>query len=454
MNDSKVKFRRYDLRLSLSKKEFLVIQELQKNPLISYTELAKRLRTDLKNIRRIIKKLSSFDEEGSQEEDRQKRQGKRTPLNFYAVFDYTMLGLRAVNFLVECKNEEEMRVAEYFCDVHPYTFFRTRIFGGSFRGLFVKYHVPPTGFAFIEEAYQRLQSEGLISNYRVIINNDVIAQETVPDISAYDPIDQEWNFSLEEFDNHLKWIRARDTPFLMSGKPRSLSHLGRLDIFDIMILREWSYGAGPRKSNNEVLSNILSDELRIYHDYSKCDGLCENLSCRGLDVDRYLVAKRKNKLQELDLITGYGIGFDRKKVSLFNRYLFIGKTDKIFLQKLSVSLEKGYFPFTSVLGIDEPAGDDSLITFYWWVESPPRQSNDFVTWLFERTVEVQVYVVSNEFDHSSRYELYHENFVAHAVDPTNPWRVDEQYCLTTPINEILRVAKQKGIKGEEKVEGN
>ncbi|MFW9994684.1 MAG: winged helix-turn-helix transcriptional regulator [Candidatus Odinarchaeota archaeon] len=437
--------------MSLSSKEFQFLQILQREPMISYTELARRLNTNLKTIRQIIRKLSEPDvEEGDAARiktattKKDMQQGMRTPLNFYAIINYSLLGLMHKSFLVSCNSEKQMEKVEQFCDQHPYTSYRARVYGGQDSGLYIIFHIPPNAFSHLSDALSALKKSGVLQNFTTLTQEEQSTITTVPDINAYNPHTNTWDFSVNSFRERLDWM----SPVVPDTKPtqKEIDHFVEgIDLLNMMILREWMFGAGPRKQKSEILRNFINDPEGVYHDYSSCKKDCDSLNCRISNLNRHLVAQREKILRKSGIIKGYGIGFDRSKVLIYNRLFFAGTASREFLAKLAQSLYKGLFPFSSVITLSSVEDSVESMSFCWWLEAPPKESTSMVTWLFKNCLNLQTFIISNKFSDSIRYPIYHENYKPSAAETDGPWIISKQYCFDQPLYGIIDIADQSSI---------
>lgn len=400
--------------MSLSKQEFAVLQELQRDPMIKYSHLAKRLKISQTTLRKILRSLGAV-------EDKKVELGQRTPIITMAMYEWAILGLKRASFHVICKNVAQMRAVELFCDAHPYTSYRMRIFGGN-PGLYLLFFTPPEGLRYLEEALTHLQDRGFIDHFVTLVGEPTYDVNTFPDYTAYDPKSGAWAFDIKDFAVRLNRLGSDSTTAV---SPETRSQLSQVEPVDLMILREWTYGAGPRKQISEILANFEKDDLGVYKE-----------ELERYTVDRHIISKRINKINDMGLVRNYRVWFDQEKVLIFNRTFLWGTADFDFLSKLARVLKEGRsFPFNSVLAVGPP--DSSNIAQYvWWVELPPKETAALVNWLFEKTMELRTSLVSDRYNDSAVYYFYHKNFVPNQSGKGGSWRVSKEYCLDEPLSSV------------------
>lgn len=425
--------------MALSKKEYLVIQELQRDPFITYNDLAERLEVSNTTIRNIINSLNSFSETENISEDQRKRRGKRTPLNFVALYDYKRLELKHASFLIECQDKTQMEIFENFCDLHPYTAFRSRIHGGL-NGIYVIFHIPKEIYEFLIESLNILKEKGLIKRYRPLVFDSYIYKVTLPDFGNFDPETSEWHFPFKNKAQKMPSLSEKNLISQISKKDsQDYPIINNLDIIDIMILREWGYGAGPRKLKSEILN-----ALTYKNQPDEIPDLYQNARNKVV-LNRTILSNHIDKLMESDLIRDFIVAFDRERVLIYNRIFFQGTASLSFLQDLLELIEqfdddgKRVFPFETVLTIAQPNKKDYTTDFTWWLDIPPKESSFIMSWLFEQVINLQTFLVSNRWEDTSNYPIWHENFIATKDSEVGGyWNVEKNYCLDIPLEELFK----------------
>ena len=202
-------------------------------------------------------------------------------------------------------------------------------------------------------------------------------------------------------------------------KDHDKSILNNLDKIDIMILNEWGYGAGPRKTKAELLNNLSNG--KIYKNF-----------IQDLKLNRYIISDHVDALLKHNVINQVSIGFDRRKIQILTTLFFIGKAKKKFLNAFGNYIRSDEFPFDSTLSVGDYSPETQTATYSWWVSFTASIVSKFTEFLFENSEQLQTFIVSyNALDNES-YPLYHANFI---YDPenNNHWNITEENCLINPL---------------------
>lgn len=424
----------------MSAVERKIIKLLVENPLISNAEIVRRLRISPNLVRRVIDSLMISNRQNVQENTEVSKQERVFQPFLFTVLDPSKLGFTAVSFMVEVRTMTQEKAVIFFCDHHPFTTHRLRVFGGNFQGLFVRFKGPERCISNLAFSFQRLQEENLITSYRHILHDEKLFVHTGPDISAFDLGTNTWNFSLDQFDESLNSERGENTRRQSRPRQQQEPLLEEWDPLDLMLLREWADGLGLRKSNNQVLRDLLSDSSRLYHDYKTCDGSCPDLSCRNLHLDRYVIAQRKEFLLSSGIIVGCEVVFVQQKLGTFNQILFEGEAGSDLLNHLTTALTNRQFPFTSVLAMASPTDPStpSPVRFFWWMKCPPNHMNALVQWMMKRSANVQVFLPSTRPEDYRLNINYHHSLLTQLLKIKNDSKGEDDDFLTQPLQTTLK----------------
>ena len=414
--------------MTLSENEYRVLNVLLKDPSLSYTEIAQTIGLSVTSIRNLLFSLMEYGDSSSFEEDGitpvktnssyVNLEYKPNKLSFYCKFNYDMLNLRKVDFFISCSSIYQMENATKFCDAHPYTAFISRIYGGE-NGLFVIFILPPNSLDMLLFCFEVLKQENLIDNYNQIIKFSRFTIYSALKVDVFDANQDKWNFTFEDFKSKLTdYAEKTDSPnhFEIEGNQ---SILEKLDKIDIMILNEWGYAAGPRKTKAELLNNLSTG--KIYAHYVK-----------GLKLNRYIISDHVDSLLKQNIINNIGIGFDRRKIQILATLFYSGIADSKFLNTFANFIQDNVFPFESTFNVGDLDSASQTAHFTWWVSFTPDIVSKFTEFLYENSLQLQTFIVTSNIFDIENYPLYHANFICDSPN-SGHWNTSEENFINGPL---------------------
>lgn len=421
--------------MDISLKEFNLLQELQRYPLITYSDLAKKLGCSITTVRKYLDKLMASEQEEIITTSKKKEtvRLRTSPLQLFTFFQYEKLNLFRSSFLLEAKNQKSIDRLVIFCEHHPYTSFRAQLHGGM-NGIYIVFYSPLEIIDQLHVLFNFLKEKKKIVDFKEIISLPSMTIRTKPDISLFNPETSKWDFNFESFCRYIENIELKNESFQHPPRKSNDFVLHDLCKLDIMILREWGYGAGLRKTHREILNNITTES--VYRQNSDVTG----------KIDRYVISERVNFLMDLDIINHCAIAFNREKISLFNRIFYVGKAKANFLLKLAKTLDLFNFPFSSIFTLDSFSKRDESVSFSWWIDIPPKELSKLTRWIFGHTETLETYLVSTKTIDVENYPIYHENIVISEKPEPHHWNADHNYCSLDPISVIISKEELKEFK--------
>lgn len=427
--------------MSLSENEYRVLSALLKDPSLSYTDIAQDLNLSVTSIRNLLFSLMDYSTTSSVEEDGttplgtknsyQSSTSKKTnSLNFFAQFNYDLLNLKRYDFFITCSTLEQMENVKKFCLAHPYTSFRGRIHGGT-GGFYILFFMPAEILDMLIFTLDVLKRERLINDYSQLLKISNFTAFSSLKIDVFDVTQNRWNFDFDQFkDNFLDFGSKPDSKDFFK-KEQHKSILSKLDKIDALILNEWGFGAGPRKTKAELLNNITN--FPIYQDFIK-----------DLKLNRYIVSDHVDALNKEKIIKNVGIGFDRKKIQILTTLFFSGKSNTNFLNAFANFIQSENFPFESTLSVGDVDVNSQEASYTWWVNFTADIVSIFTEFLFENSNNLQIFIVVTKFSEMEEYPLYHANFTTESPN-TGHWTTSVEDCLLNPLKEFFGPDKAQSL---------
>jgi DNA-binding Lrp family transcriptional regulator len=393
--------------LSLSENEYRVLDVLLKDPSLSYTEIAHKLNLSVTSIRNLV--------------DNASERKKTNILNFYAKFNYDLLSLERYDFFISCSTMEQLENVKQFCLFHPYTNFRARMHGGT-NGIYAIFLIPKEGFDFLILSLEILKIKEFITDFKQLILDPQFIISSSLKIDVFDINLNRWNFDFDSFKQIVQDYEESISDENLFQKPKERSILPQLTNLDLMILNEWGFGAGPRKTKAELLENIQNGSS--YKKYTT-----------ELKLNRYIISDHVDSLLATNIIENIGIGFDRRKILILTILFYVGEANINFLKSFSVYINSSEFPFESTLVVGKDISDSNKAPFTWWVSITPNLASKFTEFLFENSIQLQTFIVAYNSQDIDSYPLYHANFVL--TENGGQWNTNKDYCLLTPLKYTL-----------------
>ena len=179
------------------------------------------------------------------------------------------IGLELDDFVLQVTSHNALEKIEEFCETHPYTSYRSRVFGGNTRGIMLQFRQPDTARPHLLEAFEVMMKNSLISEVRELptLNEEYGSSFTRPRIEALNPDTMGWKFDWD------KWWSACPEKIQSNEKNQTMSNeLVPLDELDVRIIQEISMNA--RRKNIEIIAlrryrimtRVITESRVIYHD--------------------------------------------------------------------------------------------------------------------------------------------------------------------------------------------
>jgi DNA-binding Lrp family transcriptional regulator len=307
------------------------------------------------------------------------------------------IGLELDDFVLQVKSHDALLKIEQFCESHPYTSYRARVFGGKVQGIMLQFRQPDAARPHLLSAFEVMKSNGLISKVRELptLNEEYGSSFTKPRINAWNPEIMGWVFDWD------KWWAACPNKIQSKVKvPSQIDELVQLDELDVRILQEVSTDA--RRKNIEIIEALNMDKNE--------PGIQQKISA---------------KLKRLDeeVIESYRVFINWTHFDVYNTPLIIAEADEEMTDRLISYLSVSKFPFGSSIR----KTDDG---FVWSARLPSAHLSELVSFVWKLTKNYEILII--DYKHSQVYGLWAETFDG----KTNSWRTDREFCLDTPLKAI------------------
>ncbi len=347
---------------------------LQEGPMDRLEELAKRVSMSRTTVAQYLKYLSG------QTSASDKRYFRVVP-----DFDENALDLQTVDVFFETPSFQSLIQVEALCDIHPYTKFRARCYGGTSE-VFVQFRIPKSTETQLDRFFRESKKQGKFSKYRILPTENVASLFTVPKLQFWNNETFTWDFDWNE------WIQKPGLTRREIYAQESSSHLEFLSKNDIAILR------------------YLSDGMR-----RKQRLIIEDLQSVGISFSTQEFSRRFKFLRENYIPRSY-VYVDIEAFDLYSNVVLTAESTNGFPNELRRKLLSNPIPFQSTL-----KATDSYL--FWYLRLPPSHLSTLLTYLHERVDNLRVSMIDHE--KSEVYGLWPEAF----DETKHAWRTDADFLL-------------------------
>ncbi|MFW9993991.1 MAG: Lrp/AsnC family transcriptional regulator [Candidatus Odinarchaeota archaeon] len=359
--------------MNLKHEDFTLILALETDPFMPMTELATLL-----GISRITVK--------KRVEDLKKRGIIRNPI---ALYSPKKLGLKRVSVRASLSSISALHVLEQACDEHPYTHYRTRLFGGGY-GLFMQFDIPNGSMTLLKDFLDRLQTEQVIETYDMLESTG-LQVEAFPDLSRFNPSSSSWDFSWKTWFNSLSQFPS-SLPSLVESEP----DYSGFTVSSFKILRLLTSNASLRQVDiRKQLSLSRTEVSRLYNHA----------------MDNYI-----DKIRFM---------YNREMFDLTETYIAFGNPVKLETAgQIYHAIEDNPPPFHLALDISKAA------KIHLWANMSTVQASEFAFSVWEALGNIQIYTLDTKS--SALYWFYPDNFDFDEMR----WRISRAYIVDDPLNRI------------------
>ncbi|MBD3157210.1 MAG: hypothetical protein GF309_00350 [Candidatus Lokiarchaeota archaeon] len=307
------------------------------------------------------------------------------------------IGLEIHSFLVSVRSYDAVTKLEAFCDAHPYTSYRGRIFGGRHQGLFLQFREPSDAKEYVLDALLTMKEKGIVSKIREFPNlSSWKSINTRPKLHAWNPSQMVWEFDWEQW-----WNNIRKEPDHHDYESRGAVQAIPIDGFDVQLLQEITKDA--RRKNTDIIRALGRDPYE-----------------KGLQQD---VSRRIRRLEK-EVVKSYRLFINWTYFDVYNTPMVIAKADKDQVEILMYHLENSVFPFGSNIRRIEGG-------FIWSARLPSAHLSEMVKLVWEIADSFELLMI--DYKQSQMYALWAEAW----NETSQSWRIGKDFCLNSPLESVI-----------------
>ena len=306
------------------------------------------------------------------------------------------IGLETDDFLLKVDSYDSLQKIEKFCEVHPYTSYRARIFGGDKQSIMVQFRQPDEARIHLLNAFEKMMKARIITQIREIptLRSEYGSTHTRPRLDAWITEKMTWDFNWEEW-----WKQLPKSAKPMIEEKKETDSI-EIDALDAQILQHIHMNA--RRKNTEIIESMGLDK--------NTPGLQQKISAR------------LKRLKD-EIIESYRVFINWTHFDVYNTPLIIAKCSSGMTDRLIKHLSTSNFPFSSNVRKTNEG-------FVWSARLPSSHLSELVGVVWRMTDCFEVLII--DFKHSQVYGLWAESF-----DKTNnKWLSEKEFCLDSPLKAI------------------
>ncbi|MFO7837744.1 MAG: hypothetical protein R6V83_13960 [Candidatus Thorarchaeota archaeon] len=307
------------------------------------------------------------------------------------------IGLETHSFVVTIDSYASVEMIEDFCDAHPYTSYRGRVFGGNLHGVFVQFREPSAARIHLSNALQIMKEKEIISGMRELptLSEPYTSTNTRPKLDAWHPDKMVWEFDWDGWWNSVPKKRPEGSTKLDKDQTPI-----EIDKLDVQLLEELTKDA--RRKNIDMIQAIGRDPYE-----------------KGVQQD---VSRRLRRLEE-EVVEAYRVFINWTHFDVYNTPMVIAKAERELTEKLVHHLMNSQFPFGSSIRMIENG-------FVWSARLPSAHLSELVrlVWKIADTFELLII----DYRHSQMYALWSDTWNENSQD----WKTDRDFCMQSPLKAI------------------
>jgi DNA-binding Lrp family transcriptional regulator len=361
--------------MELKSEDFAILLALNQDPFMSMSELAKQINLPVTEATKRYEFLKS----------------KGVIKNPLAIFDPESLGLERIHVITLLPDYSCLEIVEELCTAHPYTHYRTRIFGGGI-GVFIQFDIPKGTRKKIEILFKNLLDQKIIISFEISESSGVRIS-SYPNLEKYNTGTSSWNFIWPI------WFATLDIDSPQLPIPNKTAE--NLSKFT--------------RSQAEILK-LLTDDASI-----TIEDICNKTGFNRASVEEnYAEVKGK-------YISAYRFMYDREIFDLTETILAFGSGVDLRRQRqLFNGIKTNPPPF--FLSLDILKDGRILI----WITMSPGQASDFTYACWQNIPNFKLHVLNTKAKGSMLYCFYPENFDFEK----GVWKTSVEYMIDDPLSAI------------------
>ncbi|MHA1994006.1 MAG: Lrp/AsnC family transcriptional regulator [Candidatus Hodarchaeales archaeon] len=308
--------------------------------------------------------------------------------NPIAIYNPESLGLQRIHVITVLPDFPCLEIMEELCNAHPYTHYRTRIFGGNI-GLFIQFDIPSGTREKIEKLFEKLVEQKMITSFEISESSGV-RTESYPNLDKYNAGTSSWSFIWPI------WFAALEVdPPPLPFHSKFIKNLTNFTPAQAQILRFLTSNA-----------SLSIEEL-----------------CNKTDLNKEVVEKEYPIVKE-NYVGAIRFIYDREIFDLTETILAFGsEVDLRRQEQLYNGIKIDAPPF--FLSLDILQNNKILI----WITMSPGQASDFTYACWQNIPNFKIQVLDTKSQGSMLYCFYPDNF-----DFANrKWKSSTVYMVDEPL---------------------
>ncbi len=310
-----------------------------------------------------------------------------------AVFNPTSLGLNRYIVFFLASDLRQIERLEKACDIHPYTHYRSRIYG-PYPGIFAQFDIPASAVANLKEFLSKLKEIDICDNV-VVEPSSGHRTTTVTNLDHYQPDTMSWQYDWTSWSKEIT-SSPNELPDI---EPNHLGRVSEFSMIDLKILRDLTSNAKISQKN-----------------------LREKYSISQSSTSRKVIDIMKNHIESVRA------QIDRSQFDIVSTKLFYcDEADNVNRNKLFNAFSfKSAPPFP--LSVDLLKSGGVIL----WGRMPPSHEHHLFYSLWHLLPRLQVFTMDTVGGHSCLYWFYPENY----NESKNNWKTGRQWVVDTPFEEL------------------
>ncbi len=320
--------------------------------------------------------------------------GEKSYFKVSPILNYYNMGLEAVDVLLETQGIEEMKTVERVAYHHPYTAYRSRVYGAE-NGVFLQFRAPHKSSAKIRELIRIFKKENIVKKHTFLKTTDEPTIHTSLRIDGWDPKTLSWDFDWD------KWFKISVSPSMPEERTGARgSVLAWLTRKDLSVIQELMKGA--RRKNINIIRSLAKS---------------------GVEFTPQTFSRRYRMIRE-ECIESHRVTFDPDVFDIYSNVIILGKGEETDLLKIRTRLKSSPIPFESTLRTMNSE-------FFWFLRLQPTHLSPLLARLYSHLSEMSVYIA--DYTNSKVYYIWPEAF----DETTHKWRVDRRFMIEDVIASAL-----------------
>ena len=362
--------------MELKFEDFAILLALNQNSFMSMSELSRQIKVP--------------ESEATERYDLLKAKGViKYPI---AIFNPESLGLQRIHVITVLPDYPCLEMIEELCTAHPYTHYRTRIFGGSI-GVFIQFDIPIGTRKYIEMLFETLVEKKIVTSFEISESNGV-RTESYPNLDKYNAGTSSWSFIWPIWFATLEV----DPPRL----PTPLETIRNLSEFT--------------PAQGKILK-FLTENASL-----SIDELCDKTGLNKEAVEtEYPIVMEK-------YVGAIRFMYDREIFDLTETIIAFGsEVDLRSQERLYNGIKTDTPPF--FLSLDILKDNKILI----WITMSPGQASDFTYACWQNIPNFKIHVLDTKTQGSMLYCFYPDNFDF----MSGKWKISQEYMVDEPLHDYI-----------------